>query len=100
MHFTLKTKPSKYDDLQDFIKCYHAENIHNRKKAERFKSFSYDDLMKRDKANLDIFWLRDESLEESENLPSPEVLAKEIAENLEAALTQFTSIYQDLETKV
>jgi type I restriction enzyme M protein len=99
MHFTLKTNPLKYDNLQDFIKCYQAENIHDRKPADRFKPFSYDDLMKRDKANLDIFWLKDESLEGSENLPPPEILAKEITENLESALNQFASIYQDLETK-
>lgn len=50
----------------------------------------------RDKANLDIFWLKDESLEDSENLPAPEILALEIAENLEAALAEFTSIYEEL----
>jgi len=52
--------------------------------------------MKRDKANLDILWLRDESLEDSANLPEPEVIAAEIVENLEAALEQFNSIVQDL----
>ena len=98
-HFTLKTNPLKYEDLKDFINCYNPENTHERKGTDRFKSFSYEELMKRDKANLDIFWLKDESLEESENLPPPEILAKEIAENLESALTQFTSIYQELETK-
>ena len=98
-HFTLKTNPLKYEDLQDFVKCYNAENIHDRKETERFKSFDYVDLMKRDKTNLDIFWLKDESLEESENLPPPENIAKEIAENLEGALQQFTSIYQELEPK-
>ena len=66
---------------------------------EKFKSFNFDDLVKRNRANLDIFWLKDESMEDSENLPPPDVIAKEIAENLEAALNQFTSIYQELETK-
>jgi type I restriction enzyme M protein len=99
MHFTLKTNPLKYDDLQDFIKCYSSQNIHDRAESERFKSFNYDELMKRDKANLDIFWLKDESLEESENLPPPKIIAKEITENLEAALSQFSAIYQELETK-
>jgi type I restriction enzyme M protein len=59
--------------------------------------FSYDELMKRDKASLDIFWLKDESLEDSENLPDPEVLAAEIVENLESALEQFKSIHEELE---
>ena len=64
---------------------------------KRFKAFTYSELIKHDKANLDIFWLRDESLEDSTNLPSPDVIAKEITENLESALEQFTSIYQELE---
>jgi len=59
--------------------------------------FSYDELMKRDKVSLDIFWLKDESLEDSENLPDPEVLAAEIVENLESALEQFKSIHEELE---
>jgi type I restriction enzyme M protein len=53
-------------------------------------------LIQRDKASLDIFWLKDDSLEDSENLPEPEVLAAEIVENLEAALEQFKSIYEEL----
>jgi type I restriction enzyme M protein len=61
--------------------------------------FTYDELLQRDKVNLDIFWLKDESLEDSANLPAPEILAKEIAENLESALEQFTSIHEDLITK-
>jgi type I restriction enzyme M protein len=75
-----------YADLQDFIKCYNTQNRHDRKPTDRFKPFTYNELIQRDKANLDIFWLKDESLEDTENLPSPEVLAAEIAENLESAL--------------
>ena len=55
--------------------------------------------MQRDKVNLDIFWLRDESLEDYENLPAPDILAREIAENLEYALEQFSSIQENLEEK-
>ncbi len=51
-----------------------------RKETERFKSFAYDDLLKRDKVSLDIFWLKDDSLEDSANLPDPDVIAAEIAE--------------------
>ncbi|MGC9515805.1 HsdM family class I SAM-dependent methyltransferase, partial [Methanocrinis sp.] len=98
-HFTLKTNPLGVEDLQDFIECYNPENRHERKETERFRSFSYDELMQRDKANLDIFWLKDESLEDSENLPEPEVLAQEIVENLQSALEQFLSISEDLEEK-
>ncbi len=62
----------------------------------RWRSFTYDELMARDKVNLDIFWLRDESLEDSANLPNPDVLASEIVEDLKAALSQFESIEEDL----
>lgn len=96
-HFTLKTNPLGYDDLHDFIKCYNPQNRNDRQVSERFKVFTYDDLIKRDKVNLDIFWLKDETLEDSANLPPPEVLAREIADNLEAALEQFSAIYQDLQ---
>lgn len=95
-HFTLKTNPLQRDHLNDFVASYHAENRHDRKETERFKPFSYDDLLKRDKVNLDIFWLKDESLEDSANLPDPDVIAAEIAEDLEAALDQFSQIASDL----
>lgn len=98
MHFTLKTNPLRFEDLQDFIKCYNPKKRFDRQESERFRAFSYDDLMQRDKVSLDIFWLKDESLEDYENLPAPEVLAQDIAENLEAALEQFSSIYEDLGT--
>jgi len=95
-HFTLKTNPLRHEDLQDFIKCYNPENRFNREQTDRFKAFTYDELMQRDKVSLDIFWLKDESLEDSENLPSPDILAREIVENLESALEQFNGIYEDL----
>ena len=100
MHFTLKENTLKYEDLQDFIKCYCPTNRRNRKEAERFRAFTYEELMKRDKVSLDIpAWIKDESLEDSENLPSPDVIAKEITENLEAALQQFNDIQQSLSTR-
>jgi len=86
----------RYEDLQDFITCYSPENRFDRKESERFRAFTYGELMQRDKVSLDIFWLKDESLEDSENLPAPDTLARDIAENLEAALEQFNSIYEDL----
>jgi type I restriction enzyme M protein len=95
-HFTLKTNPLKRADLDDFVACYNPENRHERKATERFQAFEYDELVKRDKASLDIFWLKDESLEDSANLPDPDVIALEIAEDLEAALDQFSQIAADL----
>ena len=95
-HFTLKENPLKRADLDDFVACYHAENRHERTESERFKCFTYDELAKRDKVNLDIFWLKDESLEDSANLPAPDIIAAEIVEDLEAALAQFAEIAADL----
>lgn len=96
LHFTLKENPLKRSDLDDFVRCFHPENRHERSETERFKAFAYEDLLKRDKVNLDLFWLKDESLEDSANLPDPDVLALEIAEELEAALQQFATIAEDL----
>lgn len=98
IHLTLKTNPLEYSDLEDFVKCYNPENRFQRQETERFRVFTYNELIERDKANLDIFWLRDESLEDSANLPAPEVIAEEITENLESALEQFAAIYQNLES--
>jgi len=91
-HFTLKTKTLKLDDLQDFISCYNPENRHERKESERFKHFTYDELIARDKASLDIFWLKDDSLDNLDDLPPPDVLQQEIIEHLEAALAAFRDV--------
>ena len=99
MHFTLKENPLKRSDLDDFVKCYNPKNRFERKEGERFKRFAYDDLMKRDKANLDIFWLKDESLEDADNLPEPGVIAQEIVDDLQTALEQFAEIAEDMKRK-
>ncbi len=96
-HFTLKTSPLSDDDLKEFVTCYNPAKRHERKESERFKCFGYDELVARDKASLDIFWLKDKSLEDLENLPEPDVLAREITESLETALEQFRGIAKDLE---
>jgi type I restriction enzyme M protein len=95
-HFTLKENPLKRSDLDEFVACYHPENRHERIESERFRAFSYQDLLNRDKLNLDIFWLKDESLEGSANLLPPEIIAEEIVEDLQAALEQFSLIESDL----
>jgi type I restriction enzyme M protein len=96
LHFTLKENTLKRDDLDDFVACYNPKNRHSRKESERFKSFTYDELSKRDKVNLDIFWLKDDALEESANLPAPEIIAADITADLEAAMEQFATIAEDL----
>jgi type I restriction enzyme M protein len=98
-HFTLKTNPLRYEDLQDFIKCYNPQNRHDRKETECFKPYTYEKLMQRDKANLDITLLKDESLEDTENLPPPDIIAREITENLQNALEQFAAINESLENR-
>lgn len=100
VHHTLKKKPLRFDDLAEFIKCYNPENIHKRKATwdekknpeGRWRAFSYKELMARDKASLDVFWLKDKSLTDLDNLPEPDVLAEEIIENLEAGLASFRSV--------
>ncbi len=99
IHFTLKTNMLQYQDLEDFVKCYNPENRHQRIETERFKCFTYEEIMKRDKTNLDIFWLKDESLGDSDNLPEPEILVRSVADNLEAALGEFEEIYEKLTNK-
>jgi type I restriction enzyme M protein len=102
--FTLKTNTLKREALDDFVKCFNAANRLDRKPtwdAEknpqgRWRAFAYEDLAARDKVSLDITWLKDESLEDSANLPEPHVLAAEIAEDLEAAVEQFALIASDL----
>lgn len=95
-HFTLEESPLQRTDLDEFVACFHPENRHERAESERFRAFAYDELVKRDKANLDIVWLKDAALEESANLPDPDVIAAEIVEDLEAALEQFAAIRDDL----
>ncbi|MBE9245614.1 SAM-dependent DNA methyltransferase [Microcystis aeruginosa LEGE 00239] len=104
IHFTLKKNPLKPADLQDFITCYHPQNRHQRSETYseqnpegRWRKFTYDEIIARDKTSLDIFWLKDKSLTDLDNLPDPDVLALEIMENLEAGLESFRTIVDSLE---
>jgi type I restriction enzyme M protein len=106
-HFTLKTRPLKREDLAEFIDLFKAENRLNRQATwtevnpeGRWRCYDYEDIINRDKASLDIFWLKDESLEESDNLPEPDIIGLEIIEDLEAALEQFKLIVEDLGAEV
>jgi len=98
-HFTPKENQLKFEHLEDFIKCFNPENRQERKESERFKAYSYDELIKRDKVSLDIFWLKDESLEDIENLPPPDIIAQEIADNLESALDSVNELIVSLGKK-
>ena len=97
-HFTLKQNPLTRADLDDFVTCYNPANRHQRQETERFKRYTYEELLSRDKVSLDLFWLRDESLEDIDNLPAPAVLAAEIAEDLQSALTEIQALAESLST--
>ena len=103
IHFTLKQHPMGDVDLQDFIACYNPENRHERKETwseenpdGRWRKFSVDEIMKRDKTSLDIFWIKDKSLADLDNLPDPDVLADDIIENLQSALESFQELKKQL----
>jgi type I restriction enzyme M protein len=104
VHHTLKQKTMRFEDLSDFIKCYNVANRHKRAEtwnaamnAEgRWRKYSYEDLKARDKTSLDVFWLRDKSLTDLDNLPEPDELAEEIIENLEAGLSSFREVLAGL----
>lgn len=103
-HFTLKTRPLTFDDLADFIACYKPGERHKRRQTwsetnpdGRWRKYSLDEILARDKTSLDIFWLRDKSLSDLDDLPEPEVLAEAIITNLQAALTSFQGIANGLE---
>lgn len=95
-NFTLKKNPLDGKDLEDFVACYNAGNRTKRKETDRFKRFPVGELLKRDKLNLDIFWLKDDSLDDVDSLPPPDVIAAEIVENLQAALEQFQTVADEL----
>ncbi len=109
---TLKKSPLKYDHLKEFVECYNPKNRHKRKhtwsedtatspealegRSGRWRKYAYDEIMARDKCSLDIFWLKDDSMIDLDNLPEPDVLAAEIVENIESALESFRAILEKL----
>jgi type I restriction enzyme M protein len=107
IHHTLKKKPLRFEDLADFVALYNPINRQKRKatwEAERnpegrWRKFSYDELVARDKTSLDVFWLKDKSLTDLDNLPEPDELAEEIIDNLEAGLESFRKVLGDLRRK-
>jgi type I restriction enzyme M protein len=106
-NFTLKTNRLDRPDLDEFVACYRPENRHERtptwipeSPSGRWRAFSYEELLQRDKVNLDIFWLRDESQDDAAGLDDPDAIAAEIVEDLRAALEEFEAIAADLRPDV
>ena len=104
VHHTLKKKPLTFEDLKEFIDCYNPENRHDREETwseenpdGRWQKYTYEELTNRDKTSMDIFWIKDDSLTDFENLPEPDVLANEIVDNIEAGLESFREIADRLE---
>ncbi len=102
-HFTLKQKPIQRVDFDEFVACYKPGCIHEREATwseatpeGRWRAYDYEDLGKRNKLSLDLFWIKDESLTDTDSLPSPDVIAAEIADDLKTALEQFTKIAERL----
>ncbi len=95
--FTLKQKPITRADLDDFVNCYKPGDRDQRAESERFKKYTYDELIRRDKVSLDVFWLRDDSFADAANLPAPSVIVSEISGHLQAALDEFDAIAEALE---
>ena len=107
MHFTLKQHPMTYADLHDFISCYNPQNRYERKETwsednpdGRWRRFIVggkdDQILNRDKTSLDIFWIKDKSLADLDNLPAPDELADDIIENLQSALESFQELQAQL----
>ena len=104
VHHTLKKSPLTFDDLKDFVELYNPENRHYRKETwsedqpdGRWRKYTYDEITNRDKTSMDIFWIKDDSLTDLDNLPDPDFLAAEIVENIEAGLESFREIVNGLE---
>ena len=103
IHFTLKQRPMTDGDLYDFICCYNPENRYKRTETYskenpegRFRRFTVEEILERDKTSLDIFWIKDKSLSDLDNLPSPDELATDIIENLQSALNSFSELQAQL----
>ena len=103
IHHTLKKSPLQLEDLRDFITLYNPENRHKRAETwsennpeGQWRKFTDEEIINRDKTNLDIFWLKDKSLADLDNLPDPDILADEIMENLQAGLDSFKEIKETL----
>ena len=103
LHFTLKQHPMTYEDLKDFIQCYHPENRYERHETwsqdnpdGRWRRFTAAEILNRDKTSLDVFWIKDKALADLDNLPAPEELAEDILENLQSAMDGFSELLVEL----
>jgi len=85
------------------VNCYNAQNkelLEERWSEEnlsgRFRKYSYNEILERDKTNFDIFWLKDDNYVDLDNLSEPEILTQEIIDNMESALNSFREVVKSL----
>lgn len=102
-HFTLKQSPITRPDFDEFVDCYQPGAMHRRQPTwsennheGRWRCYTYEEILKRDKLSLELFWIKDKSLTDTDSLPSPDILATEIADELETALEMFKAITSKL----
>ena len=102
-HYGLRLAGYEGTHLEDFIRCYNPENRHDRHETwseenpdGRWRKFTVDEILKRDKTSLDIFWIKDKSLADLDSLPDPDVLAADIIENLQSAMDSFKELMEAL----
>jgi type I restriction enzyme M protein len=99
IHHTPKKNYLQFENLKDFVICFNPQNRNKRVETwsednpdGRWRKFTYAEIISRDKANLDIFWLKDDNLVDLDNLPEPDDLLNDIIENIQSALTNFKTI--------
>jgi type I restriction enzyme M protein len=103
-HFTQKQSPITQRDFDEFVDCYKQGAVYKRKSTwsednpdGRWRCYTYDEILKRDKLSLDLFWIKDQSLTDTDSLPAPDIIAAEIVDELETALEQFARISRRLD---
>lgn len=104
-HYTLKQNPLRRADLDEFVHLFHATNRHKRKATwsssnpeGRWRAYPLNEILNSESVNLDLFWIKDKSLEDLSNLPAPDVIALEIADDLQALIEIFSTLAVDLKS--
>ena len=104
VNHTPKKKPLRYENLEEFCSCYLSKKRDERKEAwskknpkGRWRKYTYEEIISRDKINLDITWLKDDDLVDLENLPEPNILLDNIIDNIESALESFKTMKETID---
>jgi len=106
VHHTLKKQILRYEHLIPFVECYQAKDRNKTTETwskenpkGRFRKYTYDEIITREKMNFDIFWLKDDNYIDIDSLPEPEILAQEIIDNVESALAGLRNVLDGLNKK-